>query len=124
MSKRNLLLLTLCLAATGAFAGEADINLPALESVKFFHGSVNGHTILYFGLFVCAVGAAFGIMEYMRTRSLPVHKSMREVSHIIWETCKTYLLQQGKFLAALWLLIAGAWSITSSACKGALLARC
>jgi K(+)-stimulated pyrophosphate-energized sodium pump len=107
MSKRNLLLLTLCLAATGAFAGEADINLPALESVKFFHGSVNGHTILYFGLFVCAVGAAFGIMEYMRTRSLPVHNSMRDVSHIIWETCKTYLLQQGKFLAALWLLIAG-----------------
>ena len=61
---------------------------------------------MFFGLFVCAVGAAFGIMEYVRTRALPVHRSMSDVSHIIWETCKTYLLQQGKFLAALWVLIA------------------
>jgi K(+)-stimulated pyrophosphate-energized sodium pump len=68
---------------------------------------VTGHTILYFGLFVCFVGAAFGILEYVRTRALPVHRSMADVSHIIWETCKTYLFQQGKFLAALWLLIAG-----------------
>jgi K(+)-stimulated pyrophosphate-energized sodium pump len=55
---------------------------------------------------VCGVGAAFGLWEYFRTRALPVHRCMAEVSHIIWETCKTYLLQQGKFLAGLWLLIA------------------
>ncbi len=99
-------LLAALLGSTRAFAGEADINLPPLEAVNFFHGSVTGHMILYFGLFVCAVGAAFGIMEYVRARALPVHRSMADVSHIIWETCKTYLLQQGKFLAALWVLIA------------------
>ena len=89
-----------------ARAGEADIQLPGLEQVKFFHGAVTGLTILYFGLFVCAVGAAFGLLEYVRTRALPVHRSMSEVSHIIWETCQTYLWQQGKFLAGLWALIA------------------
>jgi K(+)-stimulated pyrophosphate-energized sodium pump len=94
------------LAGTSAFAGDADIQLPSLDQVKFFHGTVTSQEILLFGLAVCLVGAIFGVMEYVRTRALPVHRSMREVSHIIWETCKTYLLQQGKFLAALWLLIA------------------
>jgi K(+)-stimulated pyrophosphate-energized sodium pump len=100
--------LPLCLwsAALPARAGEADIQLPGLEQVKFFHGAVTGLTILYFGLFVCAVGAAFGLLEYVRTRALPVHRSMSDVSHIIWETCQTYLWQQGKFLAGLWALIA------------------
>jgi K(+)-stimulated pyrophosphate-energized sodium pump len=108
MPKRILTTVALSLCAvSGAFAGDADIQLPELESVKFFHGAVTGHSILYFGLFVCAVGAAFGLFEYLRTRALPVHRSMAEVSNVIWETCKTYLFQQGKFLAALWLLIAG-----------------
>ena len=97
---------TCLLAVPRAFAGDADIQLPALDQVNFFHGAVTGQAILFLGLFVCAVGAAFGIWEYVRTRALPVHRSMREVSNIIWETCKTYLWQQGKFLAALWLLIA------------------
>ena len=105
MSKRNILFGLMLLAAT-ARAGDADIQLPSLEQVKFFHGTVTGLTILFFGLFVCVVGAVFGIREYVRTRALPVHRSMSEVSQIIWETCKTYLWQQGKFLAALWLLIA------------------
>ncbi len=90
-----------------ALAGEADIQLPLLDQVDFFHHTVTSRAILFFGLFVCAVGAAFGLWEYLRTRALPVHRCMSEVSHIIWETCKTYLLQQGKFLAALWVLIAG-----------------
>ena len=106
MPKRNLCIGLLLLAASGAFAGDADIQLPALDQVSFVHGAVTSHAILFFGLFVCAVGAAFGLWEYTRTRALPVHKSMREVSHIIWETCKTYLWQQGKFLAAIWALIA------------------
>ena len=106
MSKLKLLLGFVMLAATSAFAGDADIQLPSLEQVKFFHGSVTGLTILFFGLFVCAVGAAFGIREYLHTRALPVHRSMSDVSQIIWETCKTYLFQQGKFLASLWVLIA------------------
>jgi K(+)-stimulated pyrophosphate-energized sodium pump len=106
MPKRNVCIGLLLLAASGAFAGDADIQLPALDQVSFVHGAVTSHAILFFGLFVCAVGAAFGLWEYTRTRALPVHKSMREVSHIIWETCKTYLWQQGKFLAAIWALIA------------------
>src|SRR5450631_870220 len=106
MPKCKWLSLLFFFAATGAYAGDADIQLPSLDQVNFFHGSVTSHAILFFGLFVCAVGAAFGIWEYTRCRALPVHRSMREVSHIIWETCKTYLWQQGKFLAALWLLIA------------------
>ena len=90
--------------ATTCFAGDADINLPPLDNVHFH--SLGGTAILYFGLVVCAIGALFGIFQYGQTRALPVHKSMGDVSNIIWETCKTYLLQQGKFLAALWVLIA------------------
>ncbi len=106
MQKSKWLFVGILFAATSAFAGDADIQLPALDQVNFLYGSVTSHEILFFGLIVCAVGAVFGLLEYVRTRALPVHKSMRDVSHIIWETCKTYLLQQGKFLAALWLLIA------------------
>jgi len=87
-----------------AFAGDADIMLPDLDKVSF--GSLSGHAILISGLIICAVGAAFGVWQYKQTRALPVHKTMAAVSGIIWETCKTYLLQQGKFLAALWILIA------------------
>jgi len=104
MAKRNLLYLSLFFVVTSAFAGDADIQLPSLDEVKF-HG-ITSQEILLFGLIVCLVGACFGIMEYVRTRALPVHRTMQEVSNIIWETCKTYLLQQGKFLAALWVLIA------------------
>ncbi len=98
--------LALCGSSASVFAGDADINLPALDQVLFYGGSLGSHAILYLGLVICAVGALFGWIEYRNTRALPVHKSMRDVSHIIWETCKTYLWQQGKFLAALWILIA------------------
>jgi K(+)-stimulated pyrophosphate-energized sodium pump len=103
---RLLTVLTMVFVRTDAFAGDADIQLPPLDEVRFFHGSVTCQEILIFGLIVCVIGAIFGIMEYVRTRALPVHRCMQEVSNIIWETCKTYLLQQGKFLAALWILIA------------------
>jgi K(+)-stimulated pyrophosphate-energized sodium pump len=103
---RGGILLSVLLIGAPSFAGEADIQLPLLNQVAFFHGHVTSQAILFFGLFVCAVGAGFGLWEYFRTRALPVHRCMAEVSHIIWETCKTYLLQQGKFLAALWVLIA------------------
>jgi K(+)-stimulated pyrophosphate-energized sodium pump len=58
------------------------------------------------GLVVCVIGAMFGVVQYHQTKNLPVHSSMRAVSNTIWETCKTYLLQQGKFLVILWVLIA------------------
>jgi K(+)-stimulated pyrophosphate-energized sodium pump len=106
MSTRKWLLPLFILTATNAFAGDADINLPSLTEVSFGNGTLTARTILYLGLVVCAIGAAFGFFEYAKTRALPVHKSMRSVSEIIWETCKTYLFQQGKFLLALWILIA------------------
>jgi K(+)-stimulated pyrophosphate-energized sodium pump len=100
-----LALLTLA-GTTSTFAGDADIQLPSLQDASFLGGSLSGQTILFSGLSVCIVGALFGIFQYRQTRALQVHKSMGDVSHIIWETCKTYLFQQGKFLAALWVLIA------------------
>ena len=89
-------------------ASEADLKIPALGTVKFDGlGGVSGITLLYLGIVVCAIGAVFGLVQYWQTKALPVHKTMADVSQTIWETCKTYLWQQGKFLAALWLLIAG-----------------
>ncbi len=90
------------------FAGEADIHLPNLDEVVFLlpGGSLSGMTVLYAGLVICVLAAAYGWWQYLQTAALPVHARMRDVSHIIWETCKTYLFQQGRFLAMLWLLIA------------------
>ena len=97
----------LCLFAGSLRASDANINIPDLKSVTFDGlGGVSGYALMYFGILMCAVGAAFGLFQYWQTKSLPVHKSMAEVSQTIWETCKTYLFQQGKFLAMLWLLIA------------------
>ncbi len=94
--------------ATNAFAGEADIHIPDLTQVKFAGlGGISGTALMMLGIAVCAVGALFGIWQYLQTKSLPVHESMAKVSHSIYETCKTYLLTQGKLLAILWVLIAG-----------------
>jgi K(+)-stimulated pyrophosphate-energized sodium pump len=93
--------------ACAAGAGEADINIPPLDTVKFAGlGDVSGHTLMMLGIVVCAIGALFGIVQYLQTKALPVHESMAKVSHSIYETCKTYLLTQGKLLAILWFLIA------------------
>lgn len=93
--------------ATSAFGSEADINIPALDDVKFNGlGGITGSTLLYLGILICFVGAVFGLVQYKQTKALPVHESMAKVSHTIWETCKTYLFTQGKFLSILWCLIA------------------
>ena len=95
------------LLTTGAaFASEADIKLPDLSQVSFMGGSLSGMTILNVGLVICVIGLIFGILQYVQTKNLPAHKAMLDVSQTIWETCKTYLFQQGKFLMALWVLIA------------------
>ncbi len=95
------------LACPGVYAGEADIHIPDLTQVTFPGlGGVRGVTLMYLGILICFVGAAFGVVQYKQTKALPVHKSMADVSNTIWETCKTYLFTQGKFLAILWLLIA------------------
>jgi K(+)-stimulated pyrophosphate-energized sodium pump len=87
-------------------ASEADLRIPDLKSITFLNGALTGTGILMLGLVVCVIGVAYGWLQYVQTRNLPVHRSMADVSQIIWETCKTYLFQQGKFLAALWVLIA------------------
>jgi K(+)-stimulated pyrophosphate-energized sodium pump len=94
--------------ASSAFASEADIHIPDLTAVKFAGlGGVTGHTLMMLGIVVCAIGALFGIVQYLQTKGLPVHDSMAKVSESIYGTCKTYLLTQGKLLAILWVLIAG-----------------
>ena len=89
-----------------AFAGEADIKIPDLTQIAFMGGSLGGLTILNIGLLICVVGMTFGWFQYIQTKNLPSHQAMLDVSNTIWETCKTYLFQQGKFLAGLWVLIA------------------
>ena len=104
--KAGALAAALVVSACPALASESDIHIPDLTSVKFFDGALTGNAILMIGLVVCALGVVYGWMQYVQTKNLPVHKSMADVSQIIWETCKTYLFQQGKFLAVLWVLIA------------------
>src|SRR5579864_4216893 len=84
--------------------GEASLKLPDLSQVKFL--GTDGHTLLLFGILFCLFGLAFGLVIYTRLKNLPVHKSMREISELIYETCKTYLTTQGKFLLLLWAFIA------------------
>ncbi|HEX9047767.1 MAG TPA: sodium-translocating pyrophosphatase [Verrucomicrobiae bacterium] len=99
--------LLLLASAAGLQASETDLKIPSLTDIKFDGiWGVTGMQLMYMGIVMCAIGMAFGLIQYMQTRALPVHKSMADVSQTIWETCKTYLFQQGKFLAILWLLIA------------------
>jgi K(+)-stimulated pyrophosphate-energized sodium pump len=93
-------LLTL-LAAAPLRASEAELKLPDLHSASFLSGSISGPALLMIGLGISALGFVFGIAMYMHLRNLPVHASMLEISELIYETCKTYLLQQGKFLLIL-----------------------
>ena len=91
---------------TTAFASEADLVLPDFSTTFNILGStVPGSTILMWSLIVAIAGAFFGLYESMRVKALPAHKSMLEVSALIYETCKTYMITQGKFLIILELLI-------------------
>ncbi|MBX3404376.1 MAG: sodium-translocating pyrophosphatase [Phycisphaeraceae bacterium] len=73
-----------------------------------FIGGYSGHTLLLAGIVVCVLGLAFGLWIYMQLKAMPVHRSMLEVSELIYETCKTYLLRQGRFLLVLWAFVAAA----------------
>jgi K(+)-stimulated pyrophosphate-energized sodium pump len=100
------------LSATAAYAhavpetagGEANLKLPDLSSVNFL--GINGHKLLLFGILFCVFGLAFGLAIYTKLKNLPVHRAMREISELIYETCKTYLITQGKFLLLLEAFIA------------------
>jgi K(+)-stimulated pyrophosphate-energized sodium pump len=85
--------------------GEASLVLPDLNAVRFFGDQVGGKDLLYSGLLISALGLVFGLVVYSQLKGLPVHAAMREVSELIYETCKTYLITQGKFLVVLWLFI-------------------
>jgi K(+)-stimulated pyrophosphate-energized sodium pump len=84
--------------------GEANLKLPDLSQVTFL--GIDGHKLLLFGIVICIFGLGFGLAIYSRLKNLPVHKSMLDVSELIYETCKTYLITQGKFLMILWVFIA------------------
>ena len=88
------------LISSSAFADEGNLKLPDLRSVSFL-GGINGHNLLLGGLVVCLAGLVFGIVIYGQLKRLPVHKSMLEVSELIYATCKTYLLTQIKFILLL-----------------------
>src|SRR5579859_7212483 len=88
------------MAQSQEHGGEANLILPDLNLVTFL-GGISGHNLLMVGLLICALGFIFGLTIFVRLRNMPVHTSMREVSELIYETCKTYLLTQGKFLVLL-----------------------
>ncbi|HCU23506.1 MAG TPA: sodium-translocating pyrophosphatase [Deltaproteobacteria bacterium] len=104
---RALLGLMACLSAVlvsgQVYAGEAELKLPELRDVSFL--GINGHDLLSYGLVVCAFGLIFGLVIYSQIKNLPVHRSMKEISELIYETCKTYLITQGKFILLLELFI-------------------
>jgi K(+)-stimulated pyrophosphate-energized sodium pump len=83
--------------------GEANLVVPDLSGAEFL--GVNGRTLLMGGIVVCVLGLLFGLMIYSRLQRLPVHESMREISELIYETCKTYLVTQGKFILILEIFI-------------------
>jgi K(+)-stimulated pyrophosphate-energized sodium pump len=90
--------------ARHAGGGEAALVLPDLGQATFL-GGISGRSLLLVGLVVCALGLGFGLVIYTQLKNLEVHRSMREVSELIYETCKTYLQTQGKFLMILWVFI-------------------
>ena len=97
-----------CVTAPATFAqghgGEAALKLPDLSDVIF--RGVDGHRLLLIGILFCFLGLLFGLVIFIQLKNLPVHRSMREISELIYETCKTYLITQGKFIMLLWVFIA------------------
>src|SRR5260370_2685464 len=91
-------------ASPDTAGGEASLKLTDLSQISFL--GMDGHKLLTIGILFCIFGLIFGLVIYNRLKNLPVHRSMREVSELIYETCKTYLVTQGKFLLFLWLFIA------------------
>jgi K(+)-stimulated pyrophosphate-energized sodium pump len=90
----------------GETGGEAGLKVPDLSTVQFFNNQIDGHKLLLFGILFCIFGLLFGLTIYTKLKNLPVHRAMREISELIYETCKTYLVTQGKFLMLLWVFIA------------------
>src|SRR5947209_16986312 len=102
-------IIAICAGGPTAFGqaregGEAALKLPDLSDVTFL--GVDGHKLLLIGIVFCFLGLLFGLAIYIQLKNLPVHRAMREISELIYETCKTYLITQGKFILILWVFIA------------------
>ena len=93
-------LATLLLGISPAFAGDADLVVPSIKTL-----SPDSFNLLVVGMIISVVGLIFGFIEFLRIKKLDVHSAMAEVGNTIFETCKTYLVQQGKFLIVLEVLI-------------------
>jgi K(+)-stimulated pyrophosphate-energized sodium pump len=104
---RLLMLLPLMFPFSAA-ASEADLPIPDLSQSYFSAFGIDGWHLLLYGIIIIFAGMLFGVWQYTRIRMLPAHSSMLKVSAIIYETCKTYLLQQGRFLIILFLIIGSA----------------
>jgi len=110
LKRRSTMIAALVTLLLPAFAsaeeagGEASLKLPDLSVVNHF--GLNGPALLMIGLLFCVCGLIFGLTIFVQLRNLPVHRSMREMSELIYETCKTYLVTQGKFILLLWVFIA------------------
>jgi len=112
--RRNASIITslIAMSACAAFAqpaenasGEASLKLPDLSQVSFL-GGIDGHKLLLIGILFCVLGLLFGLVIFTKLKNLPVHRAMLEISELIYETCKTYLVTQGKFILVLWAFIA------------------
>jgi K(+)-stimulated pyrophosphate-energized sodium pump len=90
--------------APHAGGGEASLRMPDMGTIDLM--GINGRTLLLGGLFVCVLGLVFGLVIFGRIKRLPVHAAMAEISELIYETCKTYLVTQGKLLLILEAFIA------------------
>jgi len=111
--KTSVFMFTLILLCSGSAlaqstegpGGEASLKLPDLSQVTFL-GGMDGHKLLMIGLLFCVFGLGFGLAIFTKLKNLPVHRAMLEISELIYETCKTYLITQGKFILLLWAFIA------------------
>jgi|AntAceMinimDraft_17_1070374.scaffolds.fasta_scaffold00250_6 K(+)-stimulated pyrophosphate-energized sodium pump len=101
--KKLLSILMILLVPVISFASETDLIIPDLKTTNYF--GVNGWTLLCWGFIIIGIGIFFGYRQYKSVKAMPAHKSMLDVSNTIYETCKTYLLQQGKFLIILFILV-------------------
>ena len=99
MKKLIALFLFSVLWPNAGFAGEADLVIPDLKSVTFL--GIDGWTLLASSLIICGFGFLFGFVQFLQIKNMKAHKSMLEISELIYETCKTYLFTQGKFLLIL-----------------------
>ena len=98
-----MLVMIMAPVALAAEGGEANLKLPDLSTVNFL--GISGQTLLTLGLIIVVMGLLFGLVIYTQIKKLPAHKSMKDISELIYQTCKAYMVQQGKFLMILWVFI-------------------